>query len=241
MSTHPWPGFPKWLLTSGSRAERWEDSGTHYFTNGHVILRTPEPVEGAAELSRAQAWGATSYLRDASYVVAEPSSAYLPEDDGSHAGHYAVDLGPCVAQARYIAVVERLHGPVEWRVSGPKDPIHAVLHDRPGGGERLAVALVMPVGGVPRTPAAPRAMTTADRAVSYVLARAQEDADLGHLIGPFTESFKLLCAAEAERTGEALDDVEARRGTSHARAPRHFLSASEHEAEAEKGAGRKRR
>lgn len=71
-------------------------------------------------------------------------------------------------------------------------------------------------------------MTRADEAVKYVLDRAQTDADLGYLIGPATQTFELLCAAEAERTGESVDVVKERRGKSLARSPRRFLSESEH-------------
>ena len=67
----------------------------------------------------------------------------------------------------------------------------------------------------------------ADEAVRYVLDRAQRDADLGYLIGPFMQAFALLCAAEAARTGETPAEVEARRAISLTREPRRYLSRGE--------------
>ncbi len=68
------------------------------------------------------------------------------------------------------------------------------------------------------------AARVADLAVTYVLDRAQTDADLGYLIGPMTEAFAKLCAAEAAYTGEDVETVTARRSVSHARYPRRYLS-----------------
>lgn len=47
----------------------------------------------------------------------------------------------------------------------------------------------------------------ADRAVKYLLDRAQRDADLRHYL-IHTQAHALLVAAEAARTGQAADDVE---------------------------------
>ena len=75
----------------------------------------------------------------------------------------------------------------------------------------------------------PSEMSPADKAVTYILDRAQTDADLGYLIGPCTESFTLLCQAEACRTGESVEAVKARRSKRHYRWPRQYLSEREWE------------
>lgn len=51
-------------------------------------------------------------------------------------------------------------------------------------------------------------MTEADKAVAYLLDRIQQNADAFHYCGPGTETFRLLCIAEAARTGKPFDDVE---------------------------------
>lgn len=57
-----------------------------------------------------------------------------------------------------------------------------------------------------------RAITTAERAVLYTLETAQRDHEgLGYHLGPGTQAYRLLCAAEAEITGETPEAVEARR------------------------------
>lgn len=56
-------------------------------------------------------------------------------------------------------------------------------------------------------------LTSAQRAVLQVLGTAQRNPDtVGYYIGPGTRSFEMLCAAEAEITGETPEAVEARRG-----------------------------
>ena len=66
-------------------------------------------------------------------------------------------------------------------------------------------------------------------AVRYLLQRAQEDAELGFLVGPGTEVFRLSCLAEAAATGRHVAEVEAERGRSltpdHHLAPRKLESA----------------
>ncbi len=49
-------------------------------------------------------------------------------------------------------------------------------------------------------------------AVKAVLDRAQTDPDLGYLLGPGGNVFRLLCEAEAEALGESIASVSARRG-----------------------------
>ena len=50
--------------------------------------------------------------------------------------------------------------------------------------------------------------TKPEQAVGYVLRRIQLDADLRyHMIG--TEAFRLLCEAQAERTGETVECIKA--------------------------------
>lgn len=56
----------------------------------------------------------------------------------------------------------------------------------------------------------------AEAAVTYLLNRCQTDAAFWRVMG-HTQSFRLLCAAEAARTGEDLDTVMNRRGTPAAR------------------------
>lgn len=51
----------------------------------------------------------------------------------------------------------------------------------------------------------------ADAAVAHILNRIQTDPDLHYYAGPFTETFALLCAAEAERTGLDVEEVTKRR------------------------------
>lgn len=55
-------------------------------------------------------------------------------------------------------------------------------------------------------------LSPADVAVKYLLDRIQTDPDLYFYAGPMTQSFALLCAAEAARTGESPKEVELRRG-----------------------------
>jgi hypothetical protein len=54
--------------------------------------------------------------------------------------------------------------------------------------------------------------TAAERACAHILSLSQTNPDVGYLIGPATESFELLCAAQAEYTGEPLEQVERERG-----------------------------
>lgn len=59
-------------------------------------------------------------------------------------------------------------------------------------------------------PAEAAAMSPADEAVSYMLARIQVDADLRWLM-LHTEAFAKLCQAEGHRTGETPEMVGSRR------------------------------
>lgn len=51
----------------------------------------------------------------------------------------------------------------------------------------------------------------ADRAVAYMLDRLQVNPDVRYYCGPGSETFAQLCAAEAERTGETVEQVKERR------------------------------
>lgn len=51
----------------------------------------------------------------------------------------------------------------------------------------------------------------AEKACLHVLQRIQHDANVYYLLGLGTESFALLCAAEAEMTGEDVEAVKRRR------------------------------
>lgn len=53
--------------------------------------------------------------------------------------------------------------------------------------------------------------TAAQKACAYILNRIQTDPDLRYYAGPFTETFHLLCAAQAECTGRPLAEIEAAR------------------------------
>lgn len=54
-------------------------------------------------------------------------------------------------------------------------------------------------------------MTDTHNAILYILNRIQDDADLYFLCGFGTETFRLLCLAEAEMTGQPVASVEERR------------------------------
>ena len=51
----------------------------------------------------------------------------------------------------------------------------------------------------------------AQKACSYILNRIQIDPDLRYVAGPMTETFALLCAAQAEYTGEPAEQVATER------------------------------
>jgi hypothetical protein len=76
-------------------------------------------------------------------------------------------------------------------------------------------------------------MSAADKAIDYVLNRRQNDADLAWQIDPFTQTFEVLCAAEAERTGEALEVVKTRRSVDRSCFPRRFFKRGEVEEQIE--------
>lgn len=59
-------------------------------------------------------------------------------------------------------------------------------------------------------------MTPAQKAITYLLDRAQTDPDLGYQIGPGTEAFRLLCEAEAADLGKDFKEVYDDRKKSYA-------------------------
>ena len=73
-------------------------------------------------------------------------------------------------------------------------------------------------------------LATPAQAVTYVLDRCQTDADLGYLIGPGAQAFKLLCEAEAGLLKQPLAAVMDRRSKSLAREPRRYFRAGERHA-----------
>ena len=73
-------------------------------------------------------------------------------------------------------------------------------------------------------------LATPAQAITYVLNRCQNDADLGYLVGPGTESFRLLCEAEAGLLKLPLATVMDRRGKNLAREPRQYFRAGERHA-----------
>lgn len=77
-------------------------------------------------------------------------------------------------------------------------------------------------------------LATPHEAITHMLNRCQTDADLGYLVGPGAQAFRLLCEAEAGLLGESLSDVLDRRSKSYARAPRQYVTAREHERAQEK-------
>jgi hypothetical protein len=54
--------------------------------------------------------------------------------------------------------------------------------------------------------------TAAQKACAYLLNRIQTDPDVGYYLGFGTQSFDMLCAAEAEFTGKTLEEVQELRG-----------------------------
>lgn len=49
-------------------------------------------------------------------------------------------------------------------------------------------------------------------AVKHALDRSQVDPDFGYYCGPFTETYELLCAAEAAHLGRPVDEIKRWRG-----------------------------
>ncbi len=70
-------------------------------------------------------------------------------------------------------------------------------------------------------------LATPAQAVTYVLDRCQTDADLGYLIGPGAQAFRLLCEAEAGALKQPLAAVMDRRSKSLAREPRQYFRDGE--------------
>jgi len=64
-------------------------------------------------------------------------------------------------------------------------------------------------------------------AILKTLSRRQTDADFGHLLGPGTETFRLLCEAEAALTGKAVEEVTEERSKTAYCWPRRLLDAHE--------------
>jgi hypothetical protein len=54
-------------------------------------------------------------------------------------------------------------------------------------------------------------VSAALKAVQYALHRAQTDPDFHDVCCPFTQTFALLCEAEAELTGRNVEEVKATR------------------------------
>lgn len=52
--------------------------------------------------------------------------------------------------------------------------------------------------------------TLAEMAVVHLLCRIRDSADVNYYVGPGTESFDKLAAAEAEMTGESIGSIMAR-------------------------------
>lgn len=80
------------------------------------------------------------------------------------------------------------------------------------------------------------ALATPLEAIDYMLTRCQVDPDLGYLVGPGAQAFRLLCEAEASLRGEPLADVLARRGKSLAREPRSRFTEAERARASERAA-----
>ncbi len=71
------------------------------------------------------------------------------------------------------------------------------------------------------------------QAVTYLLDRCQTDADLGYLIGPGAQAFRMLCEAEAGALKQPLAAVMDRRSKSLAHAPRQYFREGERRRAAE--------
>lgn len=70
-------------------------------------------------------------------------------------------------------------------------------------------------------------LATPSEAIAHMLNRCQTDADLGYLVGPGAQAFRLLCEAEAGLLGEPLSAVLDRRSKSYARSPRQYFREGE--------------
>lgn len=70
-------------------------------------------------------------------------------------------------------------------------------------------------------------LATPGEAIAHMLNRCQTDADLGYLVGPGAQAFRLLCEAEAGLLGQPLSEVLDRRSKSYARAPRQYFRVGE--------------
>lgn len=74
-----------------------------------------------------------------------------------------------------------------------------------------------------------KSLATPREAIAYMLDRCQRDPDLGHLVGPGTQAYRLLCEAEACLVHTRLSDVMEARGRTLAKEPRRYLTATEHQ------------
>lgn len=110
---------------------------------------------------------------------------------------------------------------------GAEDDSHALAEK--------AVPIIMRVLGNPaRYQWNGKPLATPEQAIAYMLERCQRDADLGHLVGPGTQAYRLLCEAEAGLTHARLSDVMERRGRTLTTEPRRYLTATEHQRAQEK-------
>lgn len=78
-----------------------------------------------------------------------------------------------------------------------------------------------------------KSLATPQEAIAHMLNRCQTDADLGYLVGPGAQAFRLLCEAEAGLLGEPLSAVLDRRSKSYARSPRQYFREGERRRAAE--------
>jgi len=77
-------------------------------------------------------------------------------------------------------------------------------------------------------------LADAKQAIGYVLTRAQNDPDLGYLLGPGTEAFRLLCEAEARICQKPLSEVLDARGKALGSRERSYFTEAEHQRRQEK-------
>ncbi len=112
------------------------------------------PTDGKLMLSVGESWGRVSTIHGAALFVedqrkvwsenapsdpATPTFPYLPDGGGA----LRTDLRPCVAQARYVICVERVHPGAKWLTRGELDPMWATKD-----GE--LVAILMPMRATPQ-------------------------------------------------------------------------------------------
>ena len=146
--------IPRWFKDSSDTRE-FSIGGQRWFATNCVMLAcSGEATDGedcrkqvVLPTVKAQVDAtATVAVTERSNLLAVPSRAYIPDDeDGGETWSLRIDLGPVAVQARFVALVEKLFGPVNWYAPNThREPAHAVNNGK-------IVAVVMPVKGGSRS------------------------------------------------------------------------------------------